>query len=79
MLAHRDVVLLDVPENMNEGKTYAWYAHAWNTYGACRSLRWVGKADTDSYIRTVQLEKLMRSPAMQQPVLLWGVHEESSS
>lgn len=67
---HRDVVLLDTVPSTAEEQAYAWMTHAWHTYGLCRSLRWVGKVGLDTYIRTVQLEKLMRSPPMQH--MVWG-------
>jgi hypothetical protein len=68
MWEHRDVVLLNTTATTPEEQTYAWLTHAWNIYGPCRSLRWVGMANPDAYIRTVQLEKLMRSPPMQHMV-----------
>lgn len=123
-LIHRDLWLLDIPENMNEGKTAAWYQAAWERYGSaaaaaagnaasnsssrkilggaasrgrtkwkegiggalpaqdvqgCPGLQWVGKADQDSYIRTVALEKAMDAPEMAPKSTYWGYMVKCSS
>lgn len=38
-----DMVFLNTPEAMNEGKTYEWLVKAWELYGSCPKLKYIAK------------------------------------
>lgn len=54
-----DLVLLDIKENMNEGKSFAWFKHAVDRYP---SAKFIGKSDVDAFLHprnlAVQLARL---------------------
>ncbi|KAL7418065.1 hypothetical protein BDY24DRAFT_332566, partial [Mrakia frigida] len=65
MEAYRDIVLLDIPENMNSGKTHAFFA--WAAENAMvpsptgeKRPDYVSKADDDSFIMLGEMEKRLR-------------------
>lgn len=49
-----DLILLPIPENMNEGKTYHWWKYAAEHFSTAK---YVAKADTDSYVWMHALEQ----------------------
>lgn len=59
---HEDIIVLDVPENGDGGKSFRWFLYAssrWRHSG----VQYVLKGDQDTYLRTIPLEKrLMQAP-----------------
>ena len=63
--AYRDIVLLEIPENMNSGKTHAFFAWAAENAMVPSSTGdkrpdYVAKADDDSFIMLGEMEKRLR-------------------
>jgi hypothetical protein len=55
---HADLVQLDIEENMNQGKTFAWFEYASIHYP---NATWIGKSDMDTFVRYDMLAERLSS------------------
>ncbi|TPX31246.1 hypothetical protein SmJEL517_g05386 [Synchytrium microbalum] len=58
-LKHNDILVLDTPENMNEGKTYIYFASLGKRYQPHQYM-YAAKMDDDIWIHLPNLERLLR-------------------
>jgi hypothetical protein len=72
MEAFGDIILLDMPENMNSGKTHAFFSWAAENASVYPGQRpdYVVKADDDSFIMLGELEHRLRLAPRQKSI--WG-------
>jgi hypothetical protein len=75
---HRDLVFLDLPENMNEGKSHSWMLKAWHLYGGCRNVKFFAKGDQDTFLRTPKLESKLLALPHDNHYYGWTVNVSSS-
>lgn len=75
MEAYNDIVVLDIPENMNYGKTHAffrWAAENATIEGSVDGRRpdYVVKADDDSFLMLGEIERRLRASPREK--VFWG-------
>ena len=62
VIAHGDILVLNCTENMNDGKTYAYFSVVPRLF-ADRPYDYVGKTDDDTYYRLASLAESLRGKA----------------
>ncbi|KAJ1281350.1 hypothetical protein BS78_04G299400 [Paspalum vaginatum] len=62
VIAHGDILVLNCTENMNDGKTYDYFAAVPRLFGAA-PYDYVGKTDDDTYYRLAALAESLRGKA----------------
>ncbi|KAF8730174.1 hypothetical protein HU200_017146 [Digitaria exilis] len=60
IIAHGDILVVNCTENMNDGKTYAYFSAVPRLFAAAPPYDYVGKTDDDTYYRVAALADSLR-------------------